>query len=152
MITQWDVTSVQHKQHLMDTSSQSSQQPHEANGARLSQEVKSRWTFGICARFSKLPFLWVSNLERGPSWDLVCMKEHCCRLTWGWLGEPIAAPGTTRPSISSNLPFSFYKQNQLRPKEGKQRPRVMRWSVWRWEQDSGLPKLAFCWTADRCTN
>ena len=158
---------------LLHTTPQSSPQPHEAEGARLAQQVKSRWTFGICprfsqglpqvalvvknppanagdvrdaaslhrsgrspggvhgnplqysclenpmhkgawraaahrvakswmwlkrlrththVRFSELSFLWVSDLERGLSWNLVCMETHCCELTWGWLGELISAP------------------------------------------------------------
>ena len=38
---------------LLHTTPQSSPQPHEAEGARLAQQVKSRWTFGICPRFSQ---------------------------------------------------------------------------------------------------
>ena len=50
---------------LLHTNPQSSPQPHEAEGARLAQQVKSRWTFGICPRFSQvLPqvALMVKNL------------------------------------------------------------------------------------------
>ena len=38
---------------LLHTNPQSSPQPHEAEGTRLAQQVKSRWTFGICPRFSQ---------------------------------------------------------------------------------------------------
>ena len=38
---------------LLHPAPQSSPQRHEAEGARLAQQVKSRWTFGICPRFSQ---------------------------------------------------------------------------------------------------